>query len=131
MISKKQFCRYIEYLQKSEDLGNRLQGLFNEYSDVVSDFTLGFYVGDEYIVQLLEYIFGLKSDNNGYTTLSWWVYEAKYGKNKKILESLELTYLPEDHPYRKPVLDTAEKLYDFLLFEMEEGEKEDTKSEKS
>lgn len=123
-ITKKQFCRYIEYLRRAENLGNKLQGLFNEYSDVVSDFTLGFYVGDQYIVQLLETIFELEADNNGYTTLSWWVYETKYGKNKKLLKSFELTYLPEDHPYRNPVLDTAEKLYDFLLFKMEENKKE-------
>ncbi|MBQ2184864.1 MAG: hypothetical protein II399_09530, partial [Lachnospiraceae bacterium] len=113
--------KYMNYLKRSSKYSDELYNISRKYNDVMQDSAPGIPVADSYIVDLLEIIFGLKADNYGYTTLSWWIYTTEFGKRKDMLESFELTYLPEDHKYRHPKLDTLRELYDFLLFEAGSG----------
>lgn len=121
MLTFEEFEKYINYLKRSSEYQSQMYSVARKYSDVICDFEQGVIVADDYIVELLEKLFTLKPDESGYTTLSWWIYETEFGEKKNILESFELGYLPEEHPYRHPKLDTVRELYDYLLFEMSEA----------
>lgn len=117
MVSRETFLRCINYLKRRAELDNRLGDVLREYGDIVTDCNIGIPASDGILVEVIEESFKLKKDAHEYTTLSWWVYEADFGDNKQFIESFEIPYLPDDHPYRHPRLYTADALYDYLVWE--------------
>ncbi len=109
MISKEQFCKIVERLRDYNDLQNKIQDLFkdnidNQEMDFMSAGSIC--VGHETIVvQLLENMF------NDVNTLTYWMYECDYGRKFKI-GMMSVDGIDID-------LTTPEKLYDYLVKEME------------
>ena len=77
--------------------------------------TMSLSISHEYtVVKLLENIFNDKD------IISWWLYECDYGRNFKVGD-LQVEGKQID-------LTTSEKLYDYLIEEMELNTNENTKS---
>ena len=109
MITKKEFVEIIERLKNYKELQEQINNLFddcidNKEMDFINAGSIC--IGHETIVvELLENIFNDKD------TISWWVYECNYGRDFS-LGDLEINGVEID-------LSTAEKLYDYLIKEME------------
>lgn len=112
MISQEEFVKIINRLKETDELKNKINSLIRESTDcALTDFTE---VGsllichEDLVVKLLEKMF------NDTDTLSWWLYDLDYGKKFKI------GAIMHENGY-KPDLSTPEKLYNYLLKEMENG----------
>lgn len=110
MITKQEFVKIINRLRAYNDLQDKIQDLFrNNIDNQEMDFMNAgsICIGHETIVvKLLENMF---NDKN---TISWWLYECNYGRDFS-LGDLEVDGVEID-------LTTPEKLYDYLIEEMEE-----------
>ncbi len=114
MITKEQFIKIINRLRDYNDLQDKIQDLFrdnidNQEMDFMNAGSIC--VGHETIVvELLENMF------NDTDTISYWLYECNYGRDFKlgnmIVDGEEID------------LSTPEKLYDYLIKEMEGKENE-------
>ena len=110
MITKQEFVEIINRLKNYNDLQNKIDDLFkdnieNRERDFMNAGSIC--IGHETIVvKLLEDIFNDKG------TISWWLYECNYGRDFS-LGDLEVNGVEID-------LITPEKLYDYLIEEMEE-----------
>ena len=116
MITKEQFCKIIKRLRDYNDLQDKIQELFrdnidNQEMDFMNAGSIC--IGHETIVvELLENIFNDKD------TISWWLYEQDYGRSVSIDDVF-------DEEIGKFIdLTTPEKLYDYLIKEMEEKDYE-------
>lgn len=109
MITKKEFVEIIERLKNYNDLQDKIDDLFksnidNKEMDFMNAGSIC--IGHETIVvKLLENIFNNKD------TISWWIYECNYGRDFS-LGDLEVDGIEID-------LSTAEKLYDYLIENIE------------
>ncbi|MCI8273293.1 MAG: hypothetical protein HFJ55_04335 [Clostridia bacterium] len=113
MISKEQFIKIINRLRNYNDLQDKIQDLFRENIDNQEmDFmnSGSICIGHETIVvQLLENMF---NDRGKY--ISWYLFEQDYGRTVSIDDVF-------DKDTGKFIdLSTPEKLYDYLVKEMEE-----------
>lgn len=117
MISKEQFVKIINRLRDYNDLQHNIQSLFDNCIDNrENDFTNAgsICVGHETIVvELLENMFNDKD------TISYWLYECDYGRDYRLGN---MTVDGKDID-----LTTPEKLYDYLIKEMEEKDYEENK----
>lgn len=113
IISKEQFCKIIQRLRDYNDLQDKIQDLFRENIDNQEmDFMNAgsICVGHETIVvELLENMFNDKD------IISWWFYDLDYGRKYTEGCIADKDGTPID-------LSTIEKLYDYLVKEMEEKE---------
>ena len=109
IISKDKFVEIINRIKNYNNLQDKINDLFKENIDNKEmDFMNAgsICIGHETIVvKLLENIFNDKD------TISWWIYECNYGRDFS-LGDLEVDGIEID-------LSTAEKLYDYLIKEME------------
>lgn len=109
MITKKQFVKIINKLKKVNDFVNKTNDEARELDDaIMSDFynTMSLSISHENIVvELLENMF------NDTDLIGWWLYERDYGRE-------EGTVIWEDD--KEIDLSTAEKLYDYLIKNMED-----------
>ena len=114
MITKQEFVKIINRLRDYNDLQDKIQELFkdnidNQEMDFMNAGSIC--VGHETIVvKLLENMF-----NDRGNWISWWLYEQDYGRSVNI-----------DDVFDKEIgkfvdLTTPEKLYDYLIKEMEEN----------
>lgn len=112
IISKEKFIKIINRLKNYNDLQDKIQDLFrdnidNQEMDFMNAGSIC--VGHETIVvQLLEKMFDDKGE-----VISWWLFEMDYGRTV----SLEDIYDSATDKYID--LTTPEKLYDYLVKEME------------
>lgn len=114
MITKQEFVKIINRLRDYNDLQDKIQELFkdnidNQEMDFMNAGSIS--VGHETIVvKLLENMF-----NDRGNWISWWLYEQDYGRSVNIDDVF-------DEEIGKFVdLTTPEKLYDYLIKEMEEN----------
>lgn len=109
ILSKNEFVKIIERLDNYNELQNKINDMFKELIDnKEQDFTNAgsICIGHETIVVgLLEKIFNTD-------LISWWIYEMNYGRDFKI------GYFTDNEIDID--LSTAEKLYDYLIHEVEE-----------
>lgn len=109
IISKEKFVEIINRLKGYTELQNKINDLFRDNIDNKEmDFMNAgsICIGHETIVvKLLENIFNNKD------TISWWIYECNYGRDFS-LGDLEVDGIEID-------LSTAEKLYDYLIENIE------------
>ena len=109
ILTKEQFCKIIKRLREYNDLQDKIQQLFrdnidNQEMDFMNAGSIC--VGHETIVvELLENMFKDKD------IISWWIYEQNYGRDFS-LGDLEADGVKID-------LTTLEKLYDYLIKQME------------
>lgn len=113
LISKKQFAEIIDRLKNYDNLQKKINELFKDLLDnQEQDFANagGICIRHESaVIKVLEVMF--ETD-----LISWWIYEKNYGKNFKIGDL-------EDNG-KKIDLSTSEKLYEYLLEEINKGNKE-------
>ena len=108
MISKEKFVEIINRLKSYTELQNKINDLFrynidNKEMDFMNAGSIC--IGHEsVVVYLLERMFDTDM-------ISWWIYECNYGRDFS-LGDLEVDGIEID-------LSTAEKLYDYLIKEME------------
>ena len=113
LISKEAFCDIINKLRKANDFVNEVNTKARELDNAIeSDFFNASSLSISFetdVVYLLDLMFDDYENDN---VLSWWIYEKDYGRRKDIKmwdgESNEID------------LSTPEKLYDYLVKEMEE-----------
>lgn len=113
MITRQEFVKIINRLRDYNDLQDKIQDLFrdnidNQEMDFMNAGSIC--VGHETIVvKLLENMF-----NDRGNWISWWLYEQDYGRSVSIDDVF-------DEEIEKFIdLTTPEKLYDYLIKEMEE-----------
>lgn len=114
MISKEEFVKIIERLKETNDFVDETNEKARKLQDAIrSDFFNAMSLSishEEIAVQLLENMF------NDEDIISWWIYELDYGREYKkgcIQEEKEGKIVNVD-------VSTAEKLYDYLIKNMEE-----------
>ncbi len=111
MITKKEFIKIINHLKEVNDFVNETNDKAKKLNDaIISDFfnasSLSISFEDD-LIKVLENMF--ETD-----LISWWLYELDYGRE------FELGYIIESDGTTKPDLSTPEKLYDYLIKNMEE-----------
>lgn len=105
-LNKMEFCDIINQLREATDLCNQIYKMFNKVQFIDRDFLdpYGLCINHEnLVVRLLEKIMHDQDE-----TISWWIYEADYGRDNTM------------HIYvdKKPIdLSSPELLYDFLMKE--------------
>ena len=116
MINKTKFVEIINRLKDYYDLQNKIDSLFRDsIENVECDFMNAgsICIGHEsVVVELLKNIFEDYSD-----LIPWWIYEYDYGRSFKMGDITEQNGEEID-------LTTAEKLYDYLIKNMEESKNE-------
>ena len=110
MISKKQFVDIINKLKEVNDFVDETNERAKKLNDaIISDFYnfSSLSISHESLVlELLENMF------DDYDTISWWVYELDYGRGYR-------KGCIQDENGKNINLSTAEKLYDYLISEVE------------
>ena len=108
MISKEKFVEIIEYMRKISDFTDKVNiGAIELCDELNLDFEFSLYITEEEIViELLKEIF----KDTDY--IDWWIYDTNYGRE----EDYNTVYSTDNKgKMKEEVLDTAEKLYDFLM----------------
>lgn len=105
MLSKEEFIKIIDTL-KDTDKGfdkacEHLQGLW---------FDMNEYRLKDLVLTLLEKCMGIKPDPKWGSVISWWVYEREYGTRRP-----EISLTDNGKITKTFYLDTAEKLYDYII----------------
>lgn len=113
MITKKEFVEIIDRLRNYNDLKDKINDLFQDLIDnKEQDFCNAgsiCIVHESIVIKLLENMF---NDNNEISNISWWIYELDYGREYKKGCIIDKEGKAID-------LSTSEKLYDYLIENME------------
>lgn len=115
MLSKQQFIDIINHIKQVNDFVNETNTRAKKLNDsIISDFyntmSLAITFEDD-LVKVMENMFNTD-------LINWWIYELNFGENFKlgcIIESDGIT---------KPDLSTLDKLYDYLVLNLEGGKNE-------
>lgn len=114
MISKEQFVTIINKMKAVDDFVNEVNDKSRQLRETLDDSFLDFFEGNslfvahsDIVVQLLENMF---NDND---MISYWIYELNYGRKYE-------DGCVQDCDGNNIDISTVEKLYDYLVGEMEE-----------
>lgn len=110
MITKKNFIDIINHIKEVNDFVNETnKRARNLHDSIINDFfnasSLSICFEDD-LIKVLENMFNTD-------LISWWIYELEYGKEFKI------GCLVEADGVTKPDISTAEKLYDYLIINLQ------------
>lgn len=119
MINKEKFVKVINTLKEENDFWNEVDALYRKYRNILLDGVAPIPVVSEIVIDLLEDNLGITSDYRGYSTLSWWIYEANFGQKEDFVNSILYTDKDGKEISCQIVPRTPEKLYDLLLWEKE------------
>lgn len=115
MISKEQFVTIINKMKTTDDFVNEINDKTRQLRETLDDSFVDFFDGNslfvahsDIVVQLLENMF---NDND---MISWWIFEMNYGRDYK-------DGYVQDCDGNNIDVSTVEKLYDYLVTEMEEN----------
>lgn len=115
MISKKQFVKIINKMKATDDFVDEVNDKSRKLRGILDDSFLDFFDGNglfvahsDIVVQLLENMF---NDND---MISYWIYELDYGRKYE-------DGCVEDFDGNNIDISTVEKLYDYLVAEMEKN----------
>lgn len=106
MFSKEEFVEILNALCKERDV---LSELYQKYNIDIID--CGWRQSDYYLVKLLQYVF-----NDEASWIDWWCWETDFGRDW----DLSRLYYTENDREVELIIDSAEKLYDFLVSNMKE-----------
>ena len=109
LFSKERFVEIMNALQQENDI---ISELYEKYNIDIID--CNWRQSDYYVVKLLKYIF----DDEETDWIDWWCWETDFGRDT----TLNHCYKTIDDKEIEEELDTSEKLYDFLISNMEEKE---------
>lgn len=110
MLDKNTFCRIMNEIIKVNEKLDMLQEVNSGMAlSIVEEYSL-----QDELITLLELNMNLPVSDQYVSTISWWIYDANFGKDRPII------YFNKDkQDEEKFILDTVEKLYDFCK---QEGE---------
>lgn len=109
ILSKKEFTKIINKLKNIDELENNVNSLFRKSNnDMIRDFSYCMIsASNSALIRILEKMF--KDDDE---FISYYIYELDYGKEYK-----EGSIIDKDN---KPIdISTPEKLYDYLIYNMD------------
>lgn len=108
MINKETFCSTIKEIIKVNEALDELQNANPGIAlSIVEEYSL-----QDALISVLEQSMNLYVDNKFGSTLSWWIYETEFGKDKPYL------WLGKKRSEKNKItLDTVEKLYDWCVKE--------------
>ena len=110
MIKRETFIKAINDIINTDKRLDELNKVNSYASSLVMDYTL-----EDSLIMVLAVAMNLPIDPRFGSTISWWIYDTKCGKDKPFI------WIGKgSRNERKLNLDTVEKLYDFCL---EEGKK--------
>ncbi len=109
MFSKELFIEIMNALQQENDVVSELYETYN--IDLID---CSWRQSDYYVVKLLQYIFN--DEHNDW--IDWWCWETDFGRDTT-LNSCYKTFEGEEIEEK---IDTAEKLYNFLISNIKEKE---------
>ena len=109
--SKELFCKALTQLKKVEDFRNKVDDMIRKEFSGDSDFLSPYGITPDHELLVVDLLSALMNDDDGW--ISWWVWDRNYGRD----------VAPNSIMYRDKHIDvrTPEKLYDFLLQEMEDN----------
>ena len=117
-LSRYDFIETMDYIHECFRAGCDIEELSRKYPNAMEDVSLPIYAHNiTIIINLLENIFHCKTDEDGVSTITYWVYETSCGEHFTV-GNLVNNFLPSDHQYFRPDLRTANDLYDYLVWEM-------------
>ena len=108
MITKKKFIECIEYMQELDKIYNRLEhlGFYGIAEDLIDVNNI------DLLISVIEESLNIPVDLKYGSTLSWWIYDCKFGKIDPYV------YIKNKNKTTKKIkLDSISKLYDYLLTE--------------
>lgn len=121
-LSLYDFIDTMDYIYECFKAECDLRDLQTKYPNTLDSLSIPFYSHNiTIIISLLESIFHCTLNEDGYSTISYWVYETSCGSRFKKGDIVNHN-LPEDHPYYTPDLRTAHDLYEYLVWEMNNNE---------
>lgn len=108
MITKKKFIECIEHMQELDKVYDKL-GCLGFYG-IVEDFIETNNI--DLLISVIEESLNIPIDSKYGSTLSWWIYDCKFGKIDPYV------YIKGKNKRMKKIkLDSISKLYDYLLTE--------------
>lgn len=112
MIDKNTFCSTIKEIIKVNEALDELQNANPGMAlSVVEEYSL-----QDALISVLEQSMNLYVDNKFGSTISWWIYDTKFGKDEPYL------WLGKKRSEKNKItLDTVEKLYDWCVKEGEQN----------
>ena len=110
MLDKNTFCRIINEIIKV----NKKLDMLREVNSTMALSIVEEYSLQDELITLLELNMNLPISDKYGSTISWWVYDTNFGKDKPFIY-----FNKNEQDEEKFILDTAEKLYDFCK---QEGE---------
>lgn len=110
MLDKKTFCHAIEEIKRVEDARDKLQS-------INSDFCFGTFQYDlqDELINVLAKSMNLQESELTGNTISWWIYDTKFGKDSPLVT------IKENNKSKTYNLNTVEKLYYFCKQESKIG----------
>lgn len=121
MITKKKFIECIEHMQELDRMYTKLEHL--GFCGIVEDFVE--VTNIDLLISVIEESLNIPADFKYGSTLSWWIYDCKFGKINPYV------YIKNKNKTTKKIkLDSISKLYDYLLTENAELSKDDNLSVK-
>lgn len=124
MISYKTFERAMNFMIRANKLDTDLNAILGDNYPVVGDTLVSFSYPNSVIIDVLNDAMGLKDIGRDETDLEYWCYERDFGNDFQTGNILN-EWLPKDHKYHTPKLDTLRELYDYLVFLSKEYNKAD------
>ena len=110
-FSKEIFIELMEALQQENDV---VSELYQKYNIDIID--CNWHQSEYYVVKLLQYIF----EDEETCWIDWWCWEADFGRDTD-LNKIYIPNLKSDKDIEVEI-NTSEKLYDFLISNIEEEE---------
>lgn len=108
MITKKKFIECIEHMQELDKVYDKLGRL--GFYGIVEDFIETNNI--DLLISVIEESLNIPIDSKYGSTLSWWIYDCKFGKIGPCV------YIKDKNKRTKKIkLDSISKLYDYLLTE--------------
>lgn len=108
MLDKNTFCNAIKEIIKVNEALDELQDANSAMAlSVVEEYSL-----QDALISVLDASMNLPVDSQIGSTISWWVYDTKCGKDHP-----EVWFNKDRKDEECFVLDTVEKLYDFCIME--------------
>lgn len=110
MLDKNTFCRIMNEIIKVNEKLDKLQEVNSGMAlSIVEQYSL-----QDELITLLELNMNLPVSDKYGSTISWWIYDTNFGKDKPFIY-----FNKDEQDEEKFILDTVEKLYDFCK---QEGE---------
>lgn len=113
ILSKEEFVYYINKVKEVDRKWSEFYSLLDAWPGGEDKLAL-----ITECTNLLSFIMDDEEDSKLGTWISWWCWETDYGQNK----NMNKVWMPKNSEEIELIIDTPEKLYDFLMSNIDEQE---------